>query len=198
MVLASPGLPVRPHFQHSHEIVVKESVQGLSHCGGICTMVGIEASASNERLDFALAQFDAEEPQPLASTFAVPKHTGGRRRTRQLFRGRRELYCPGIMIHQCNRSPGRICFPFTSRKISEILRQWESHRLTLADIRRKALPRGCTLCRPSPQDSILRHHHETATTRFRVHRFRLRPGMTTQVSRRNRCACRTPRRRCYS
>jgi hypothetical protein len=79
----------RPHSQHSHEIVVKESVQGAPHCGGICTMVGIEASASNERLDFALAEFDAEEPQAPAPPFAVPKHTGGRRRTRQLFRGRR-------------------------------------------------------------------------------------------------------------
>ena len=38
-----------------HEIVVKESVQGLSHRGGIRTMVGMEASASNERLDFAFA-----------------------------------------------------------------------------------------------------------------------------------------------
>ena len=75
--------------RHSLKILIEESVQGLSHCGGICTMVGMEASASNERLDFALAQFDAEEPQPPASTFAVPKHTGGRRRTRRLFCGRR-------------------------------------------------------------------------------------------------------------
>ena len=80
---------VRPHSEHSHEIVVKESVQGLPDCGGICTMVGIEAPASNERIDCALAQFDAEEPQPPASTFAVPKHAGGRRRARQLFCGRR-------------------------------------------------------------------------------------------------------------
>jgi hypothetical protein len=70
-------------------MVIEEPVQGLSHCGGIRTVVGMEASASNERLDFAFAEFDAEEPQAPASTFAVPKHTGGRRRTRQLFRGRR-------------------------------------------------------------------------------------------------------------
>jgi hypothetical protein len=42
--------------------VVKEPVQGLPHCGGIRTVVGIEASASNKRLDFPLAEFDAEEP----------------------------------------------------------------------------------------------------------------------------------------
>jgi hypothetical protein len=47
--------------------VVKESVQGLSYSGRIRTMVGIEASASNERLDFALAEFDAEEPQARAA-----------------------------------------------------------------------------------------------------------------------------------
>jgi hypothetical protein len=44
-----------PSFWHSHEIVVKESVQGLSHCRGIRTVVGMEPSASNERLDFALS-----------------------------------------------------------------------------------------------------------------------------------------------
>ena len=80
---------VSVRLQHSLEILVKESVQGLSHCGGVRTMVGMEPSASNERLDFALAQFDAEEPQALASTFAVPKHAGGRRGARQLFWGRR-------------------------------------------------------------------------------------------------------------
>jgi hypothetical protein len=57
---------------------VEKTVQGLSHSGGIRALVSIELPASNERLDFALAQFDTEEPQPLASTFAVPKHTGGR------------------------------------------------------------------------------------------------------------------------
>jgi hypothetical protein len=61
----------------------------MSHCGGIRTVVGMEASASNERLDFALAYFDAEEPHPPASTFAVPKHAGGTRRARLLFCGRR-------------------------------------------------------------------------------------------------------------
>jgi hypothetical protein len=103
LVFASRATPfirvgARPHPRHSHKIVVKESVQGLSNCGGIRTVVGMEASASNERLDFALAKFDTEEPQPPASTFAVPKHTSGRRRARQLFCGRRQFYCPWIMI----------------------------------------------------------------------------------------------------
>ena len=41
--------------RHSLKILIEESVQGLSHSGGIGTMVGMEPSASNERLDFALA-----------------------------------------------------------------------------------------------------------------------------------------------
>ena len=68
---------------------VEEPVQGPSHSGGVRVLVSTELSASNERLDFAFPQFNAEEPQPLASTFAVPKHAGGGRRTRQLFRGGR-------------------------------------------------------------------------------------------------------------
>jgi hypothetical protein len=98
------------------------SVQGLSYCRGIRTVVGMEPSASNERLDFALAEFDAEEPRPPASTFAVSKHAGGRRRARagQLFCGRRWLYCLWIMIHQCTRSQGRIRFLSMSRKYQNL------------------------------------------------------------------------------
>jgi hypothetical protein len=70
---------------HSLKILIEEPVQGLSHCGGIGTMVGMEPSASNQRLDFALAYFDAEEPQPLALTLAEPPHADGRRRARRLF-----------------------------------------------------------------------------------------------------------------
>jgi hypothetical protein len=41
--------------RHSLKILIEEPVQGLSHCGGVRTVVGMEPSASNERLDFALA-----------------------------------------------------------------------------------------------------------------------------------------------
>jgi hypothetical protein len=69
-------------------------VQGLSHGGAIRTVVGTEASALNERLDFALAYFDGKEPHPPASTFAEPPHADGRRRARQRFRGRGHFCCP--------------------------------------------------------------------------------------------------------
>ena len=49
------GVSVRPHSQDSHEMQVEEPVQGPSHSGGTGTMVGMELSASYERLDFALA-----------------------------------------------------------------------------------------------------------------------------------------------
>jgi len=39
----------------SHKMLVKKPVQGLSYCSGIRAVVGMEPSASNERLDFALA-----------------------------------------------------------------------------------------------------------------------------------------------
>jgi hypothetical protein len=93
-------------------------------------MIGMEPSASNERLDFALAEFDAEEPQTPASTFAVPKHTGGRRGARQLFCVRRELNCPWIMIHQCT-APRANLLPLYEQKNIKIPRRWESHRMTL-------------------------------------------------------------------
>jgi hypothetical protein len=56
-------------------MLIEEPVQGLSHCVGIRTMVGMEASASNERLDFTLAQFDREAPHSLSSPLAVPTHS---------------------------------------------------------------------------------------------------------------------------
>ena len=93
-------------------------------------MVGVEPSASNERLDFALAYFDAKEPQPPASTFAEPPHAGGGRRTRPLFCGRRYLYCPWIVIHRCTRSQGEL-LPLNEQKNIKIARRWESHRMTL-------------------------------------------------------------------
>ena len=68
---------------------VEEPVQGPSHSGGVRALVSMELSASNKRLDLALAEFNAEEPHPPASTFAEPKHTGGRGRTRQRFCARR-------------------------------------------------------------------------------------------------------------
>jgi hypothetical protein len=80
--------------RHLLEILIEEPVQGLSHSGGTGTMVGMELSASYERLDFALAYFDAEEPQPLAFTLAEPPHADGRRRARRLFCRRRLLHCP--------------------------------------------------------------------------------------------------------
>jgi hypothetical protein len=80
--------------RHSLKILIEEPVQGLSHCGGVRTVVGMELSASNERLDFALAEFDTEEPQPPASALAMPKHTSGRRRTRRLFSCRGHLCRP--------------------------------------------------------------------------------------------------------
>ena len=73
-VIISPRVSVRPHSQHSHERLIEEPVQSLSYCVGIRTMVGIEASASNGRLDFTLAQFDREAPHSLSSPFAVPTH----------------------------------------------------------------------------------------------------------------------------
>jgi hypothetical protein len=45
----------RPTGRHSLEILIKEPIQRLSQCGRIRSVVGMEASASNERLDFALA-----------------------------------------------------------------------------------------------------------------------------------------------
>jgi len=39
----------------SHKMLIKKPVQGLSYCSGIRAVVGMEPSASNERLDFALA-----------------------------------------------------------------------------------------------------------------------------------------------
>jgi hypothetical protein len=36
-------------------MLIKKPVQGLSYCIGIRAVVGMEPSASNERLDFALA-----------------------------------------------------------------------------------------------------------------------------------------------
>jgi hypothetical protein len=40
-------------------------------------MVGIEASASNERVDFTLSKFDREAPHSLSSPLAVPTHALG-------------------------------------------------------------------------------------------------------------------------
>jgi hypothetical protein len=57
--------------------LIEEPVQGLSHCVGVRTTVGMEASASNERLDLTLAQFDREAPHSLSSPFAVPTHALG-------------------------------------------------------------------------------------------------------------------------
>jgi hypothetical protein len=132
---------VRSHSQHSHEILIEEPVEGPSHSGEVRALVSMELSASYERLDFALAYFDAEEPQPLASTFAVPKHTGGRRRARPLFCRRRSLYCPWIMIHQCTRSRGEL-LPLYEQKSIKIPRRWESHRMTLHQTGRVASKRG--------------------------------------------------------
>ena len=41
--------------RHLLEILIEEPVQGLSHSGGTGTMVWMEPSAPDERLDFALA-----------------------------------------------------------------------------------------------------------------------------------------------
>jgi hypothetical protein len=61
----------------SDEKVIEEPVQGVSHCVGVRTVVGMEASAANERVDFALAQFDREAPQLLSSPLAVQTHALG-------------------------------------------------------------------------------------------------------------------------
>ena len=95
---------------------VEEPVQGPSHSGGVRALVSMELSASNKRLDLALAYFDAEEPQPLALTLAEPPHADGRRRARRLFCRRRLLHCPWIMIHQCTRSRGEFASPLRAEK----------------------------------------------------------------------------------
>ena len=102
--------------RHLLERLIEEPVQGLSHSGGTGTMVGMELSASYERLDFTLAYFDAEEPQPLALTLAEPPHADGRRRARRLFCRRRLLHCPWIMIHQCTRSRGEFASSLRAEK----------------------------------------------------------------------------------
>ena len=63
-----------PNSQHSHEILIEKPVQGLSHCGGIHAVVGMELSASNERVDFGFAQFDRQAPHSLSTPLAVPTH----------------------------------------------------------------------------------------------------------------------------
>jgi hypothetical protein len=55
--------------------LIEKPVQGLSHCGGIRAMDGMELSASNEHVDLGFAQFDHEAPHSLSSPLAVPTHS---------------------------------------------------------------------------------------------------------------------------
>jgi hypothetical protein len=60
-------------------------------------MVGIEASASNERVDFTLAQFDREAPHSLPSPLAVPTHALGAGESAHA--GWQSSGCRGIRCH---------------------------------------------------------------------------------------------------
>jgi hypothetical protein len=55
--------------------LIEKPVQGLSHRGGIRALVGMELSASNERVDFGFAHFDRDAPHSLSSPLAVPTHS---------------------------------------------------------------------------------------------------------------------------
>jgi hypothetical protein len=87
-------------------------------------------SASNERLDFALAEFDAKEPQSPASAFAMPSIRAAD--------AERDGFLAAGDISAVPRSsaisaPGRVgeFVPLYEQKNIKISGRWESHRMTL-------------------------------------------------------------------
>ena len=116
--------------RHSHEIVVKESVQGLSHGGAIRTVVGMEASASNERLDFALAYFDGKESHPLRRRSRSHRmRTADDERDGSFVAGDNSTV-PGSRSISAPARGGEFGFSLRAENIKIVLR-WESHRMTL-------------------------------------------------------------------
>jgi hypothetical protein len=72
-----------------------------------------------ELVDFDLTQLEQQAAQPLSSTCAVPLHAESRCGTRRLFWSRRRFCLSLDQDPSVRPLAGRICFLFTSRKISK-------------------------------------------------------------------------------